>query len=270
MPAARRTRRTPRTSAGSLTIVGTGVTMAAHITAEALAYITQAEKVLYLVTEPAMGIWLRDLNATAQTLDDLYAEGKPRHQTYREMTARILDHVRQGLGVVVVAYGHPGVFVESTHAALAEARALGYPARMLPAVSSQDCLLADLGINPGDHGCQFFEATDFLASRRRFDPTSHLLLYQVAVLGVRSVQARPSVLRPRLQALTNVLSRAYPSTHRVTLYQAATLPACQPIVRRITLAKLPATRIPPMATLYVPPLEQRRRDRRIWRWFDEA
>lgn len=256
--------------AGSLTIVGTGVTMASHITAEALAYIEQAEKLLYLVTEPAMGIWLRGLNPTAQTLDDLYAEGKPRHQTYREMTARIMDHVRQGLGVVVVAYGHPGVFVVSTHAAIAEARAQGYPARMLPGVSSEDCLFADLGINPGNHGCQMFEATDFLASRRRFDPTSHLLLYQVAVLGVRSVQAGPSVLRPRLQTLTKFLGRAYPPDHRVTLYQATTLPACRPIVRRISLERLPRTRIPTMATLYIPPLPQRRRDPRIWRWFDEA
>lgn len=256
--------------AGSLTIVGTGVTMASHVTAEALAYIRQAEKLLYLVTEPAMGIWLRELNPTAQTLDDLYGEGKPRHQTYREMTARIMDHVRQGLGVVVVAYGHPGVFVNSTHAAMTEARAQGYPARMLPGVSSEDCLFADLGINPGDHGCQVFEATDFLASRRRFDATSHLLLYQVAVLGVRSVQARPSVLRPRLQTLTSVLGRSYPLNHRVVLYQGTTLPACRPIIQRISLDRLPRTRIPTMATLYIPPLPQRRRDPRIWRWFDEA
>jgi hypothetical protein len=181
-----------------------------------------------------------------------------------------MDHVRQGLGVVVVAYGHPGVFVNSTHAAMAEARAQGYPARMLPGVSSEDCLFADLGINPGDHGCQVFEATDFLASRRRFDPTSHLLLYQVAVLGVRSVQARPSVLRPRLQTLTNVLGRSYPVNHSVVVYQGTTLPACRPIVRRISLDRLPRTRIPTMATLYIPPLPQRRRDPRIWRWFDEA
>ncbi len=257
-------------NAGSLTIVGTGVMLAAHITAEALSYIKHAGQLLYVVAEPAMGIWLQGLNPTAQNLGELYADGKPRQLTYREMTARMLHYVCSGVDVVVVAYGHPGVFVQATHAAITQARKQGYRARMLPGISAQDCLFADLGVNPGTHGCQFFEATDFLAMRRRFDPTSSLLLYQVAVLGARSVQISSSVLRDRLQTLATVLGRVYPPDHGVVLYEAATLPTCRPIIRRVRLERLPRTRIPTMATLYIPPLEQRRRDPRIARWFDQS
>jgi hypothetical protein len=33
---------------------------------------------------------------------------------------------------------------------------------MLPAISAEDCLFADLGVDPADHGCPSYEATDFL------------------------------------------------------------------------------------------------------------
>jgi hypothetical protein len=33
---------------------------------------------------------------------------------------------------------------------------------MLPAVSAEDCLFADLGVDPGAAGCQSHEAADFL------------------------------------------------------------------------------------------------------------
>jgi hypothetical protein len=36
----------------------------------------------------------------------------------------------------------------------------GFDAVMLPGISAEDCLFADLGIDPGMIGCQSFEATD--------------------------------------------------------------------------------------------------------------
>src|SRR2546429_6584747 len=46
-----------------------------------------------------------------------------------------------------------------------QAREEGFEAEMLPAVSAEDCLFADLGVDPGDEGCQSFEATSFLLFR---------------------------------------------------------------------------------------------------------
>ena len=40
---------------------------------------------------------------------------------------------------------HPGVYVAPSHETVLRARAEGYPARMLPGISSEDCLFADLG-----------------------------------------------------------------------------------------------------------------------------
>src|SRR5688572_17163619 len=129
---------------GSLLIVGTGINGLSQTTLEAVAAIRDAEQVFYVVTDPTTEAWIRMANPRAATLSDLYAPGKHRRQTYAEMTERIVAAVHSGLRVCVVFYGHPGVFVETSHTALAQLRAEGYPARMLPGVSSDACLYADL------------------------------------------------------------------------------------------------------------------------------
>ena len=251
---------------GSLTIVGTGIAVAVHTTLDAMTRMRRAERLLYLVTDPTSAAWIRRVNPAAESLDDAYAEGKPRQQIYKEMTARILDAVRSGADVCAAFYGHPGVFVNASHAAIRRARREGFPARMLPGISAEDCLFADLGVNPGDAGCQSFEATDFLGSRRRFDPTSALILWQVGVIGESSVRMGRPPRRDRLQVLTHTLSRHYGMRHRVVLYEAAQFPVCDPVIQRISLARLPATRVMPLTTLYVPPKPSRDTTRTVTRW----
>ena len=256
--------------AGSLVIVGTGLRVAAHTTLEALEELREAEQLFYLVTDPVTVAWLHQLNSTATPLEDLYVEGKYRGLIYQEMADRIVTAVRGGLRVCAAFYGHPGVFVNASHLAIGRLRKQGFAARMLPGISAEDCLFADLGVNPGDRGCQSFEATNFLKARRRFDPTSDLLLWQVGVLGESRLHAGRVAKRPRLERLTARLRRYYPANHPVVLYEAATFPECDPLVRRVRLDRLPAQRVVPMMTLYVPPLPQRAADRAILRWYAEV
>src|SRR3546814_14587936 len=77
--------------------------------------------------------------------------------TYREMVAAMLAEVRAGRRVCGAFYGHPGVFARVPHKAIAQARAEGFEAHMEAGVSAEDCLYADLGIDPGEVGCQHYE-----------------------------------------------------------------------------------------------------------------
>ena len=97
----------------------------------------------------------------------------------------MLQELRQGLNVVGVFYGHPGVFVTPGHRAIAIARENGYRAQMLAGISAQDCLFADLGIDPSRPGCLTYEATDMLLRDRPLAPSSHLVLFQVGLIGIR-------------------------------------------------------------------------------------
>jgi uncharacterized protein YabN with tetrapyrrole methylase and pyrophosphatase domain len=253
---------------GSLVIVGTGIRLVAQTTLEALACLQRAEKLLYLVTDPTTEAWLRRLNPTAETLEDCYAEGKSRYKTYLEMTRRIVSAVRSGLQVCAAFYGHPGVFVNASHEAIRRLRRERFSARMLPGISAEDCLFADLGVDPGETGCQSFEATDFLASRRRFDPSSALVLWQVGVLGEANVRKGMACRPERLRVLAKVLGRHYPVRHPVVLYEAAQLPICDPVIKRMPLMRLPQATVFPMTTLYVPPKPSRMMDPKVLSWLD--
>jgi precorrin-3B methylase len=241
---------------GTLVVVGTGIQLINHLTHEALFSIRSAEKVLHVLADGLTQRYIESLNPSAESLNYLYEEGKPRQETYLEMIEVIMGHLRSGLRVCAVFYGHPGVFVYPSHEAIRLARSEGYEARMLPGISAEDCLFADLGIDPGSTGCQSFEATDFLVHRRRFDPSSTLVLWQAGVLGVRDarIDGRPS---PHIGILTEVLEEHYGPDHEVIVYEASIFP--YPIagtsVQRTTVAGLTGARITQMCTLFVPPRE---------------
>ena len=236
---------------GSLIVVGTGIMFASQITLEARAWIERAEKVFFLVNEPASAIWIQRLNPTAESLAPLYVEGRSRLATYRAMVERIMAAVRQGAQVCAVFYGHPGVLVTPSHEAIRQARGEGFPARMLPGISAEACLFADLAIDPAFHGCQSFDATDFLLHRRRFDPAGNLVLWQAGVTGQLNVSKRPAPAG--LAVLAQTLREHYPAEHTVVLYEAAQYPGFPALIQRIALADLPATAVSTLATLYVPP-----------------
>jgi hypothetical protein len=122
---------------------------------------------------------------------------------------------------------------------------------MLPAVSSEDCLFADLGIDPAESGCQSFEATDFLIRRRKFDPCSPLVLWQIGCIA--NWKAEVMDCSAGLAVLVEVLREHYRPGHKVVLYQAAQYPSCDPSVERVPLSKLTRAPMSPVTTLFVPP-----------------
>ncbi len=245
---------------GSLIVLGTGIAGPAHITREALAEIRAADKVFSLFADPLTRDWLRTLRPRAEDLGDTYAEGKSRDLSYEEMIERILSAVRRGRRVAAVFYGHPGVFAYPPHESVRRARSEGFAARMLPGISAEDCLFADLGVDPADTGCQSYEATDFLLRRRRVDPTAALILWQIGLVGVEDVRDTDLWSSEGLVVLAETLLEIYPREHSVTVYEASTLPVCPPKIRTVSLGELTATPVTAISTLYVPPLPDRATD----------
>lgn len=241
---------------GSLTVVGTGFLVAGQTTPEALACIRAAERVLFLVAEPATRIWLQDERPTAESMGDAFWEGRPRPEAYEEVVERILRPVRAGRSVCAVFYGHPGVFVNPSHEAVRRARAEGHEATMFPGVSAEDCLFADLGVDPALHGCQSFEATDFLVRRRRVDPTAALVLWQIGALGTSTYSVRALWNRDGLDLLAEALLEVYPGEHGAVVYEATLLPVCEPLIQRVPIAGIPRARVSTYSTLYVPPARE--------------
>ncbi len=240
---------------GSIVFVGTGIGLAGQITLISKSYIEQADLVYGLLPNSETDRWVQELNPNFVNLQSFYRDGKSRVVSYREMVNAMLDGVRAGKKVVGAFYGHAGVFALVPHETIRLARAEGFSARMEPGVSALDCLVADLGIDPGTTGCLELETTQMLFYKRQLDPVNLLILWQIGFAGEHTM-TQFGTNKKSLQIVADYLEQWYPDDHEVILYEAPFLPTQSPRIERLALSQLPDS-VPTMAsTLVVPPAKQ--------------
>ncbi len=244
---------------GNLACVGLGMMLGAHLSPRSRSHIEQADVVFALVSDPLVELWLQDMRPDVRSLQPYYAEGKARPQSYREMVEAMLVEVRAGRRVCGVFYGHPGVFAFVPHRSINQARREGFEAHMEPGISAEDCLYADLGIDPGTYGCQHYEASQFMFYQRRIDPSAYLVLWQVGIAGDRTLaryQTGPGYRR----LLVELLAQDYPLSHEVIAYEAATLPITTPRMGKMPLSGLVEADLRLQTTLVIPPARPMQRN----------
>ena len=123
---------------------------------------------------------------------------------------------------------------------------------MLPGISAEDCLIADLGVDPVS-GLQAFESTDFLMNVRAIDPHSHVIFWQIGGLGDPTFKRYGYDIKGLPQLLAK-LFRYYSPYHTVFLYEAPVYIGVEPMIRPCPLHQLPEAGITPGCTLYIPPI----------------
>lgn len=249
-------------SNGSLICVGTGMTLGAHITPVSRNYIEQADVVFVLTADGLTEQWIMQMNQNVRSLQPYYQEGKSRKISYREMISAMLHEVKDGKKVVGAFYGHPGVFALVPHTAIRLAKSAGYYAHMEPGISAEDCLFADLAIDPGTYGCQHYEASQFMFYQRQIDPSAYLILWQIGLAGEQTL-AKFSTGSHQLQVLVRLLTETYPYEHQVILYEAKSLAIQQFRHERITLGSLPAATLTQKTTLVIPPAHDMQINQRV-------
>ncbi len=242
---------------GSLVAVGTGLCLVGQLTVEAMAWMRRADRLLYVVNNPVAEAVLHELNpGRAESLLGFYVDGRCRSEIYAAMAERVLCCVREGYLTCLASYGHPGVFADPIHHAIRRARAEGYEVRILPGISTLDCLFADLEIDPAIDGFFSFEATDFLLNDRAIDTTAGLILWQAGVIGDPCYRAN-GYDQTLLPELAERLARFYPPGHVAYIYQGIALPWEKPLITPTPVLALPAERLTPLSTVYVPPVRAR-------------
>lgn len=240
---------------GSLVCLGTGIMLGAHLDPLSRNYITEADVVFILVADALTEQWLQHMHSDTRSLQAYYQEGQSREISYQKMVDAILAEVKAGKKVVGAFYGHPGVFAWVPHQAVKLAKQQGYYSKMLPAISAEDCLYADLGIDPGRYGCQLYECSQFMFYQRTIDTAAYLILWQVGIAGDSSL-ARFSTPAQYRQLFSNYLIKFYPRSHQVILYEAASLPTASPRIEYLALSKLAKANVNGKTTLVIPPSTQ--------------
>jgi len=242
---------------GSLTIVGTGIKLGDHLTQESLVAIKKADKVLVVVADSATFHWLKSINSNIESLQSFYGKDIDRLETYQQMIDTIAESVESGYKTCAIFYGHPGIFVLPSHEVIERLQNSGYSAKMLPGISADACLFADLGVDPAKDGCQSYEATDFLLFNRMIDPTVVCIMWQVGVIAEFKGQGVANSDK-RFGVFIDELEKYYPKNHQVILYEAAQFGIFESKIVEVTIEQLRETKISTISTLYIPPANKKR------------
>ena len=224
-----------------------------HLTVEAISAIENADEVFYLVADYLTLNWIVEKRSDAKSLFAHYEKGKNRVESYNGMVEEILDAVRSNRRVVAAFYGHPGVFVSPSHVAIKKARREGYNAYMLPGISAESCLFADLGVDPGKDGWQAFEATRFLISSKSVDLSSPVVFWQIGVIGDVGF-SHGNTNAPAFDAFRSKLLALYPPTHDVCVYEASEYAGVPSRVKWMLLSEMGQEHLTGVSTLFVPRL----------------
>ncbi|KAG8683510.1 hypothetical protein FRC08_014248, partial [Ceratobasidium sp. 394] len=239
---------------GSLTIAGSGIAGVSHMTLQTLSYLKSADKVYYIVCDAVTEAFIQD-NSKGNYfgLSAFYDKDKHRYKSYVQMSEAMLKDVRAGQDVLGIFYGHPGVFVSPSHRALTLARREGYDAKMLPGISAEDYMFADLEFDPAQYGCMTCEASELLLSNRPLNTSVHNIIWQVGSIGVTTMDFQKS----KFHLLVDLLERDFGPEHKVVHYIGAVLPTTTTIMDTFTIADLRredvAKQFNTVSTLYVPP-----------------
>ncbi|MDF1795370.1 MAG: SAM-dependent methyltransferase [Coxiellaceae bacterium] len=236
---------------GNLTLIGSGIKFLSHLTKESLSSLETADKIVYLSNDSVLIEWLETEFRSVESLSGIYYKFNSRKVCYEAIACYVVSLVKSGLNICFLLYGHPIVFSQPGIMAVRQLIQEGYSASVLPAISAEDCLFADLLINPGDVGCVSYEATDFLIYDRPILPASHLIIWQVCVVGITSHY--DGHINNNIQILIDKLQTVYPGEHGVVIYTAAKYPGFLPTITKRSLALLNSQCLPRFSTLYIPP-----------------
>ncbi|HHT9843882.1 TPA: SAM-dependent methyltransferase [Legionella pneumophila] len=235
-----------------LIIVGSGIKSVSHITEETKKIIQKADKVLYLVNEDILKLWIEREANLAESLEPIYFATERRTDSYHAITKYIIEQYTKVQILCVVFYGHPTVFAYSALKAAQFIRQKKGNAVILPAISSMDCLYSDLQIDPGKNGCFSIEATELLIYERQIDINAHLIIWQAANLGTHNTNKTK-----KIDILCKYLQIFYKADHPVCIYEAAQLPTQSPRIEWIKLNQLENASITTLSTLYFPPIPKK-------------
>lgn len=246
-----------------LVIAGSGIKFLSHLTYEVQSAIQKSDCVLYLVNDPAMKKWITDHSQSATSLDHVYFAFEKREESYRAIFNEIVQSTIENQNTCFITYGHPMFLSSISLMLLNELKGSSHQINIevLPGISSLDCLLCDLCIDPGDGGIQAYEAMEFITKNYQINIDSHFVLLQVGVVGNKQIITDQSQLtgdyahKKALAEIKEKLLAYYTETHPIVLYVASMYPTIPFDRIDSTLSVLDKLDIPRLASLYIPPVK---------------
>ncbi|WP_280381671.1 SAM-dependent methyltransferase [Nocardia wallacei] len=203
----------------SIYLLGTGIKGTLHLTIETIQALRASRRVYVLHADDAVIEHVRQYCPDVEDMAPLYEGQTVRDDVYREISRRLVDAALETRPVSFLVHGHPLFLVSATEYTLELAESKGLRVSVLPAVSSFDTLLCDLGIDYG-YGVQLYDTSTMLQAGWKPNPNVPLLLFQLASTLNRAVIKDDPDLKA-LAPIVDLLAPIYGGDHRVQVVWSA-------------------------------------------------
>jgi len=235
-------------------LVGAGIIFPEHLTIETIEILTLCKRIATNLPEAILDGLPEDLRAKSVSLWSLYQDGRIRTENYSDVFQAIVELTEVDMPIAWLTPGHPVIFDSVSASLLTEGKARGWNVRVIPAVSSIDTMLAELGYDPA-HGMLIHEATGLVRRRIPVVRSVALMLLQPAVFDVNVAIIAGDSAGPDLSPLRDYLCEFYAPEHRCAFIRSASNIGERDLVTWTTLrdlASVPYQRVAG-STLFVPP-----------------
>jgi uncharacterized protein YabN with tetrapyrrole methylase and pyrophosphatase domain len=245
------------TSRSNIYILGLGIRGCVQITKETNEALSCCRKIYFGTDQPDVGDYLQSFGVELEDVHQFYKLGRPRYSTYQAIADAVIQTAIDNPPVALALYGHPMVCVATSRMIRQTARMRHLTVTVLPGISSFDCLLVDLNIDPTDPGLLQYEATHALLFQPNLDTTIPCIIWQIGVLET-SLHVSSSSRPERFQRLQSYLRRFYPGHHEVALAVTSMSPLNDPDIHWVTIDCLPDAyeRITGLTSLFIPPADK--------------
>lgn len=197
----------------SIYLLGTGIKGGLQLTVETIQALRASKRVFVLHADSAVLEHIYQYCPEVEDLAPLYEGHSIRDDVYREISRRLVDAASETQPVAFLVHGHPLFLVSATEYTMELAESKGLRVSVLPAVSSFDTLLCDLGIDYG-YGVQLYDTSTMLQAGWKPNPQVPLLLFQLASTLNRAV-IKHDPDRQTLGPIMELLEPIYGSEHCV-------------------------------------------------------
>jgi len=234
-------------------LLGSGIRGSLQITNETNQALRACRSVHVLHPDAMVIDYVRRYCEDVRDLAPLYEGREVRRDVYAAIANLLVEEADKGAPTALIVHGHPLFLVSAAEITMELAGQRGLVAAVLPAVSSFDTLLCDLGIDYG-YGVQIFDSTTMLENGWRPNPAVPLLIFQLATtLNPLVVSATPT--GSGLKPLVEFLAQAYGEDHVVKVVHSGAFLLEQTEIIEIPISQLASDAIDlgRRPTLYVPP-----------------
>lgn len=241
-----------------LYLLGSGVSFPGQLTMETYDALAACEMICTNLTDEELRLLPPELRAKCLSLWPLYQDGRRRARNYRDVTRQILELAEEHRPMGWLTPGHPRVFDSVSTALLRAAEKRGWKARVMPAISCFDSLLADIDYDPAG-GVAMYEATGFVARGIPLIPSSATILLQPSAFFSDKADLTLNSRAPDLAPLRDYLLKFLPGSHQCAFVRSAASPDGSALIHWTALDGLAAVPYETFAgsTLFLPPVSER-------------